>query len=127
PDTNKFVFMPWDLDLSMGMWPMGGPPDKQIDLSLEHPHVGQNKLIDRLFAMKDVKEKYTKTLKELTTTCFTKEKLLQDLAAIEKATKEPLAREKTATAARKESMKGPFAGMVGQGPPLTIFVEKRTA
>jgi spore coat protein H len=126
PDTNKFVFMPWDLDLSMGMWPVGGPPAKQIDLSLEHPHIGQNKLIDRLFAMKDVKEKYTRTLKELSTTCFTKENLLKDLAAIEQATKEPLAREKAAMAARKEFMKGPFAG-IGQGPPLTTFVEKRTA
>ncbi len=128
PDTNKFVFMPWDLDLSMGMWPVGGPPDRQIDLSLEHPHIGQNKLIDRLFALKDVKEKYTKTLKELSTTCFTKERLLKDLAAIEQATKEPLAREKAAMAARKEgTAKGPFAGIVGQGPPLATFVEKRTA
>lgn len=127
PDTNRFVFMPWDLDLSMGMWPVGGPPDKQIDLSLEHPHIGQNKLIDRLFAMKDVKEKYTKTLMELATTCFTKEKLLKELARLEQATKEPLAREKAASAARKESTRGPFGGMIAQAPSLSVFVEKRTA
>lgn len=127
PDTNRFVFMPWDLDLSMGMWPVGGPLEMQMNLSLEHPHIGQNKLIDRLFAMKEVKEKYLKTLKELSTTVFTKEKLLKDLAALEKATKEPLAREKTAMAARKEfAAKGPFGG-IGVGPPLTTFVEKRTA
>lgn len=127
PDTNQFVFMPWDLDLSMGMWPVGGPPEQQVNLSLEHPHIGQNRLIDRLFAMKDVKEKYVKTLNELSTTCFAKENLLKDLAAIEHATKEPLAREKAAMAARRESTKGPFSGVVGQGPPLTTFVEKRTA
>lgn len=46
PDTNQFVFMPWDLDLSMGMWPVGGPPERQMDLSLEHPHIGQNRLLD---------------------------------------------------------------------------------
>ena len=125
PDTNQFVFMPWDLDLSMGMWPMAGPPEKQIDLSIEHPHLGQNKLIDRLFAMKDVKEKYTKALKDMSATCFTKEKLLKDLAVIEQATKEPLAREKQAMADRKESGKGPFAGIVGQGLPLATFVERR--
>lgn len=127
PDTNQFVFMPWDLDLSMGMWPVGGPPEKQIDLSLEHPHIGRNKLIDRLFAMKEVKEKYVKTLTELSTSCFTKERLLTDLAVIEQATKEPLAREKAAMALRKESTKGPFAGMVAQGPTLRTFIEKRTA
>jgi spore coat protein H len=126
PDTNQFVFMPWDLDLSMGMWPVGGPPARQIDLSLEHPHIGQNKLIDRLLAMQDAKEKYTKTLKELSTTCFTKERLLKDLAAIEQATKEPLAREKAAGAARKEMAKGGQFGGIGQGPPLKTFVEKRT-
>ena len=127
PDANQFVFMPWDLDLSMGMWPAGGPPERQIDLSLEHPHVGQNKLIDRLLAMKEVKEKYITTLKELSTTCFAKDRLLEKLAVIEQATREPLAREKTATAARKEGAKGnPFGGMVGQGPPLKTFVEKRT-
>lgn len=126
PATNRFVFMPWDLDLSMGMWPVGGPPDKQIDLSLEHPHIGQNKLIDRLFAMKEVKEKYTRTLKDLSVTCFTKAKLFQDLDTIEQATRGPLAREKEATAARKEPAKGFGFGIVAQGPPLRSFVEKRT-
>ena len=126
PDTNRFVFLPWDLDLSMGMWPVGGPPEKQIDLSLEHPHIGQNKLIDRLFAMKEVKEKYMRILKDLSATCFTKEKLLKDIDAIEQATRRPLALEKEATAARKEPAKGFGAGIVAQGPPLRIFVEKRT-
>lgn len=126
PDTNKFVFMPWDLDLSMGMWPVGGPPEKQIDLSLEHPYIGQNKLIDRLFTIKDVKAKYTSTLKELSTTCFAKKNLIRDIDAIEQAIKEPLARERAAMAARKESGKSQFAGIVAQAPPLRIFVEKRT-
>jgi spore coat protein CotH len=126
PDTNQFVFIPWDLDLSMGMWPVGGPPERQIDLSLEHPHIGQNKLIDRLFSMKEVKEKYTKTLKELSTTSFSKERMLKELDAIEQATKAPLEREKKATAARKESNKGPFASIVGPGPGLRVFVEKRS-
>ena len=31
PDTNQFVFMPWDLDLSMGTWPVGGSPQQQFD------------------------------------------------------------------------------------------------
>jgi spore coat protein CotH len=125
-DTNQFAFIPWDLDLSLGMWPVGGPPTQQINLSLEHPHIGQNKLIDRLFTMKEVKDKYLNVLKELSATCFTKEKLLKDVDAIEQAVKDSLAREKEAAAARKESTKGgPFAGIVAQGPPLRVFVEKR--
>lgn len=126
PDTNRFVFMPWDLDLSMGMWPVGGPPEKQMDLSLEHPHIGQNKLLDRVFRHKEFKDKYLVALKDLTTTCFVKEKLFKDIDAIEAAVQDALAREKIATAARKETTKGPFAGIVAQGPPLRQWVEKRT-
>lgn len=127
PDTNQFTFMPWDLDLSMGMWPVGGPPERQLDLSLEHPHIGQNKLLDRIFSIKEVKDRYVSVLKELSQTSFTKEKLLKDLDAIEKATKEPLARERAAMAARMEGVgKGPFAGIVGPGPGMRTFIDKRT-
>jgi spore coat protein CotH len=125
-DTNQFVFMPWDLDLSMGTWPVGGPPAQQINLSIEHPHLGKNNLIDRLFAMKEVKEKYLTVVKDLATTCFTKEKLLADIEAIEKTVQGPLDRERKAMAARKEASKSLFAGIVGEGPPLRTFVEKRT-
>jgi spore coat protein H len=134
PDTNRFVFIPWDLDLSMASFPMGGTPDQQLDLSLQPPHMGQNKLIDRLLAMKEINEKYQKVLKELAATCFTKEKLLKDIDVIEKATKEALAKEKKAVEARKEGgfgfgpkggMGGP-GGMFGKSPSLRTFVEKRT-
>jgi spore coat protein CotH len=130
PDTDKFVFIPWDLDLSLGTWPMGGTPERQVDLSVLHPHRGQNRLIDRLLAMKDVNAKYRTLLKELTTTCFTKERLLKDLSAIEKVTKEPLAREARAVRARKEAPGGfgfgPPGGVFGQSLPPRRFIEKRT-
>ncbi|MBY0522377.1 MAG: CotH kinase family protein [Gemmataceae bacterium] len=128
PETNKFVFIPWDLDLSMGGFPMGGTPDQQMDLSVMHPYSGQNKLIDRLFAMKDVSEKYQKLLKELTTTCFTKEKLLADIDVIEKTTKDLIAKDRKAAEARKEGpggFGGAFPGM-GRAPDLRTFAEKRT-
>src|SRR5262249_4336927 len=101
PDTKKIVFIPWDLDLSFGAFPMGGSREQQLDLSITHPHPGQNKLIDRLLAIKDINDKYQKILKDLAATCFTKEKLLADIDAIDKATKDSLAREKKAVAARK--------------------------
>jgi len=48
-----------------------------------------------------VNEKYRNVLKELSASCFTKEKLLADIDAIEAATKEHRAKEKKAAAARK--------------------------
>src|SRR5262249_29679006 len=73
PETNKFVYIPWDLDLSLGGFPMMGGADQQLDLSLTHPHPGENKLIDRLLAMKDVNDKYQRLLKELASGAFAKE------------------------------------------------------
>jgi spore coat protein CotH len=129
PDTNKFVFIPWDMDLSMAGFPMGGPAERQMDLSLMHPHSGENKLIDRLLAMKDVSERYQKILRELSATAFTRERLLKDLEAVEKVIEGPLAKEKEAVAARKEGGGGlgfgPPGGMGGRSPELRAFIEKR--
>jgi spore coat protein H len=127
PTTNKLVFIPWDLDLSFGGFFMFGQPDQQADLRLTHPYPGENKLVERLLAVTEIGEKYQKVLKELAATCFAKEKLLANLEAIEKATKEPLAREAKAVAARKENANffGPPGGF-GPAPNLKSFIEKRT-
>jgi spore coat protein CotH len=129
PVTNKFVFFPWDLDLSLAGFTMMSSSAKQLDLSLVHPHAGPHKLIDRLLAMKDVEKQYLQIVKELSAGCFAKEKLLTDVAAIEAVTREPLAREKKALAARKEATGG-FGftgGFFGSVVTLRTFVEKRTA
>jgi spore coat protein CotH len=128
PDTEKVMFIPWDLDLSLGGFPMMGSAEQQLDLSVMHPHPGENKLIDRLLAIPDVKEQYRKILKELSAGCFSKERLLQEVEAIEKITKEPLAKEKKAMEARKEGGGGfgPGFGPMGFGRPnLRTFVDKR--
>jgi spore coat protein CotH len=135
PTTNKLVFIPWDLDLSLAGFPMVGTPEQQLDLSLAHPFAGQNKLIERLLAVKAVNDQYQQVLKQLATTAFSKEKLLADIETIEKATKDLKAKDAKAAAARNEGGGGMFGmggppggGMLGRTPPdLKTFVEKRTA
>lgn len=132
PATNKFVFIPWDLDLSLATWPAVGTPEQLVELSIHHPHAGQNKLIDRLFAIKEHKDRYLAILKEMTTTTFTKAKMLDTLDKIEKTIKEPIAKENKAVAARKETRGGGGFGMgfgggqFGQSMPPRKFIEKRT-
>ncbi|MBL8795566.1 MAG: CotH kinase family protein [Planctomycetia bacterium] len=129
PTNNKFVFIPWDLDLSLAAFPMGGSADQQADLSLAHPHMGQHKLIDRVLALKEPQEKYQQLLKDLAAACFTKDKLLKDLDTIEKVTKELLPKEKKAVEARKETAGGfgPLGGgMFGRTMDLRTFLQKRT-
>ncbi len=54
-----------------------GTADQLMDLSLTHPYPGDNKLVERLLAIKEVSEKYRKLLKELSEKAFTKEQLLK--------------------------------------------------
>lgn len=139
PGTNKFVFLPWDLDLSLATWPAAGTPEQQVDLSIHHPHAGKNKLIDRLFAIKEHKDRYLAIIKELTATVFTKKKMTEHLDAIEKQLKEPLAKETKAVATRKENRGGGgfgpggggfgpgggAGGQFGQTMPPRRFIDKR--
>ncbi len=124
PKSNKFVFMPWDLDLALAGFPFLFSPEVQIDLSLVHPYAGECKLADRLLAIKDVSEAYQKVLKEIAKTCFTKERLLKDIEAMEGATKEIIAREVKTTAARKEPAGIDF-GAFSRAPDLRTFADKR--
>src|SRR5262249_18402661 len=82
PKTNKFVFIPGDLEFSFANFLLMGTADQLLDLSLIHPYPGENKLADRLLAIPAVSERYQKLLKELTATVFTKDRLLKDAAAI---------------------------------------------
>jgi putative membrane-bound dehydrogenase-like protein len=126
PKTNKFIFIPGDLEFSMANFLLMGTADQLMDLSLAHPYPGENKLPDRLLAIKEINEKYQKLLKELSENVFTKEQLLKDAEAIEKATKEIRDKEAKATAARKEPAPG-FGPPGGPQPPdLKKFIEKRT-
>ncbi len=100
-----------------------------MNLSLTHPYPGENKLVDRLMAMKEVREKYLKLVGELSQTCFTREQLLKDIEVIGKATEKAIAVEAKASAARKEPPAGfgPPGGGAPQPPDLRTFVAKRTA
>ena len=54
-----------------------------MDMSLAHPYGGENRLADRLLAIKDIRDAYRKVLGELSSTVFRKDRLLADSAAIE--------------------------------------------
>ncbi len=132
PKTKKFAFIPGDLEFSLANFLLMGTADQLMDLSVTKPYPGENKLPDRLLAIKEVNEKYQKLLKELTATAFTKEQLLKDAEAIEKATHDIREKEKKAADARKEPAPGFGApgGMGGFAPPqppdIKTFAEKRT-
>lgn len=126
PSNEKFVFFPWDLDISFAGWPLGGPPEKQMDLSLTHPHSSDgHRLIDRLFAIDEYKSRYDQIVGELVAGVFSKDQLLQDIEELENVTREALARDTAAVASRNE--RGYPAPRGYRPPDLRTFVAQRSA
>jgi putative membrane-bound dehydrogenase-like protein len=128
PRTNKFVFIPGDLEFSFANFLLMGTGNQLMDLSLTHPYSGENKLPDRLLAIKEMNEKNRKLVRELTVTVFTKDRLLKDAEAIERATKAIREKEAKAVAARREPPPsfGPPGAAAPLPPDLKTFAEKRT-
>jgi spore coat protein H len=129
PTTKKFSFFPWDFDLAFGGFIMFGKPEQQAEASIEHPHIGDNKLIDKLLAMPDVNAKYRNHLRRLHEELFVSGKLAKDAELVEQTLRASLDREKKAVTNRKEAfgglgMQNPFAA---PGMSLKVWIEKRTA
>ncbi|MSR57098.1 MAG: hypothetical protein EXS05_05440 [Planctomycetaceae bacterium] len=127
PESNRFVFIPWDLDITFGGFPMFFSPEQQMDLSIEHPHQGDNKLIDRLLTMPEVKQAYRERLRQLAEEVFSGDQLANQIAAVEAVMKDPIAREKKAADDRREGGVPGFGPLGPGGPPTSArtFVETR--
>lgn len=142
PGKNQFVFIPWDLDLSLATWPAAGTPEQLVDLSLLHPHAGDNRLIDRLLSLPRNKQRYLALIREQLAEVFTRKQLEARLESIEKQVAEPLAREQAAVESRNEPRRpggdgfggrggfgagGGFGGggQYGQSLPPRLFIQRR--
>jgi hypothetical protein len=127
PETNKFHFIPWDLDRTFANFPIFGLPEQLMDLSITRPHP-QNRLADRLMAIKEIRSRYEEIVKEIAAIAFSKNRLMDELESFEAAAKDILARERKAAVARRENGQVGFGplGMFGRVPEIKLFVEKRT-
>lgn len=80
PDTNKFSFLPWDLDLSFGKFMGAG-----AEMSINKPFQPQNKFLDRIFKVDAFKKPYLDALAKYNKTLFEPTrltKLVDELAAV---------------------------------------------
>ncbi|MDR3632508.1 MAG: CotH kinase family protein [Isosphaeraceae bacterium] len=127
PGTNRFIFIPGDQELAFANFLMMGSADQLMDMSLSRPYGGENRLADRLLAIEDVRTSYRKIVEELSSTVFRKDRLLADSAAIEGATRAPLAREAAARAERAEPPVGFGPPGAPSAPDLKTFAERRSS
>jgi hypothetical protein len=125
PEKERFAFIPWDLDLAFGEMPLLATGWQQADLSIDHPHVVENPLIDRLLRMPSVREGYRAIMKRMATEVFAPARIGKQIDALEALVNEPRERDLAAAAKRGEA---PAASGVKPSESLVSlrkFVERR--
>lgn len=93
---NKVYWIPWDLNHAFGGFPSAGPPMQQMELSLTHPWMGQNRLIERMLAVDSFKQQYLALVREIAASHFTAPKLHAQIDALSAVIKPVLDEEKKA-------------------------------
>ncbi len=63
PATGKLIWIPWDFDLSFGGFFLCGTPDQRIRLSIDKPSTVDDRLIERVLAVPEIKERYRTLLR----------------------------------------------------------------
>ena len=117
--TRKFQFYPWDLDHSFGQFFLMGDQAQRNDLSIHKPWRGENRFLERVYAVPAFKTKYEAKLKEINENIGRPERITKQVdqiaAAIRPAVKEESA-EKLARFEKAASGEGSEpAGMPGGG------------
>lgn len=119
PKTNRFHFIPWDLDLAFGNFMLGTAD--QTEWTIAAPYLGKNRLTERLLAMKEHQETYRGHLKALAEGPASAKELDRLIATMEGTIKDAVAKEPKETPP-------PFAAMMGMNQPkpdLRKFTAKR--
>jgi spore coat protein CotH len=84
PRTQRLGFIPWDLDHSWGEFPFIGTAEQREQASIAHPWEGENRFLERLFAVPAFQERYRRELAHLLDTLFVPARLrakVDELAA----------------------------------------------
>ena len=96
-----------------------------LDLSIMKP-APQNRLVDRLFSIRENDGRYRKIVEEIAATSFSRERLLEQLEAFNAATKEILRpRYQGSRGARRGGIGPPGQGLFGASPRCGEFIDKR--
>lgn len=70
PQSDRFGFIPWDLDHAWGDFFLIGTPSQRDQASIWHPWVGSHRLLERLMQLDSFREMYENQLKKLLDTQF---------------------------------------------------------
>jgi hypothetical protein len=136
PKTQRFQFLPWDLDHSFGQF-MGGEANAR--LSIHRPWRGENRFLERLFKVEAFRQLYLAKLQEMSKTLFVPERIaaqMDALAPVLRPAVDEESKEKAANFDRAVAGETPqpgagggrgFGGPGGGGKPIKPFAKERAA
>ena len=96
PKTQKFSFMPWDLDHSFGQFGLMGTQEQREKLSIHKPWRGENRFLERVYKVDSFKSRYLRKLGELQKTVLQPERFQKQVDQIAAAIR-PAVREESET------------------------------
>jgi hypothetical protein len=64
PTSNRFQFIPWDLDHGFGQFGLMGSQEQRDNLSLDKPWRGSNRFLERVFKLESFRARYRARLEE---------------------------------------------------------------
>ena len=136
--TNKFEFLPWDLDHSFGQFMMAASQEQREQLSIIQPWMGSVKLLERVYADERFKKIYLERMAEFDQTIFQPSRIAAQVDEIARAIR-PAVSEEAGKLERFDKAVagemvtpdfggfGPPGGMGAAVKPIKGFVTARTA
>jgi DNA-directed RNA polymerase specialized sigma24 family protein len=88
PRSNKFGFIPWDMDLAWGGFFLLGTRREREQASIWHPWVGRNLFLERVMTVESFRRVYRAHLEDFSTRLFVPRRLNQridEMAAVVRA------------------------------------------
>jgi DNA-directed RNA polymerase specialized sigma24 family protein len=93
PKSNKFGFIPWDLDLAWGGFFLIGTTHEREKASIWHPWVGRNRFLERVMAVEEFRRIYRGHLEDFTRRLFVRDRLYRRIDELAGLLREPVAAE----------------------------------
>ena len=93
PRSNKFGFIPWDLDLSWGGFFLLGTTRDRQQASIWHPWVGEHRFLQRVLAVDEFKKLYRAQLEDLLARLFVPGRLRPRIDSLAQVLRSPVAAE----------------------------------
>lgn len=114
PETNRFQFLPWDLDHSFGQLPMAG--SNLEALSIDRPWQGRNRFLERVFNIEAFRKLYREHLAEFNTKLLAPERIAAQVDELAKTLRAAVAEESPEKLARFDKVAAGEPAPMNFGP-----------